>query len=147
MKKLMFILVIFAFIGCATVPVQHFVVLRDVPLNPSFVVLPANYYLDQIEYANQIEAALIRAGVSVKTRPHVKEITTDSEMDADKLETKSGLLTDKTSRAMAKDDAITESVSARLTERYLACEKVDADYLVETYYNNRQVKIIKLKKY
>ena len=45
-------------IGCSTQTQIQFVVLRKVPEFPSFVVIPANNYLNQVAFANAVEAAL-----------------------------------------------------------------------------------------
>lgn len=101
-----------------------FVAQRDVPQKPSFVVFPANNYLYQVEFANEIEHYLIFCGISVQTRPATKEI------EATKQATQVG--------AQPSQAASTQ---ATLTERYLAFEDTDADYVVYTYADSRQVKI------
>ena len=57
--------------GCA--PQTQFVVLRDVPESPSFVVIPANDYLHEVVFANEVENAIISAGVKVVMRPVTKD--------------------------------------------------------------------------
>ena len=55
-------------LGCATKTLE-IVVLRDVPESPSFVVIPANDFLREVEFANSVEDAIISAGVRVVIRP------------------------------------------------------------------------------
>lgn len=123
--KTIIICSVFLFLfGCSTKTV--FVVLRDVPENPSFVVIPASDYLYQIELANMIEAFLISSGVKVVTRPAIKEVQA-------------------TKQASQVDAQSSQPVGAQatLTERYVAFEDTNADFIVETYADNRQVKIIR----
>ena len=71
-------------IGCSTK--TQFVVLRAVPESPSFVVIPANNYLNQVAFANEVEAAIIGAGVKVVSRPATKEITKEVAAEGGMLE-------------------------------------------------------------
>ena len=105
--------------GCAR---TDFVVLRDVPHAPSFVVIPANGYLHEVEFANKIEQAIIGSGVKVVMRPSTKEVTTEETVES------------------AKDS---QASGVRLTERYFAFEEFSADYIVQTYVSSQQVKITK----
>lgn len=120
-KLLCLLLVIFVLtiIGCAR---THFVVLRNVPHSPSFVVIPANAYLHEVEFANKIERAIIDSGVKVVMRPTTREVTTEKTIEEAKDSQASGM---------------------RLTERYFAFEEFSADYIVQTYVSPQQVKITK----
>ena len=120
-KLLCLLLVIFVLTsaGCSQ---THFVVLRSVPQSPSFVVIPANAYLHEVEFANKIEQAIINSGVKVVMRPSTKEVTTEQTIEEAKDSRASGV---------------------RLTERYFAFEEIDADYIVQTYVSSHQVKITK----
>jgi hypothetical protein len=62
------------FTGCVTS--NNFVVLRDVPPNPSFSVISATDYWGQHDFANQVEEALVNLGVAVITPPASKEVLT-----------------------------------------------------------------------
>lgn len=110
--------------GCSTQTV--FVVLRDVPDNPSFVVLPANDYLYQVEFANKIESYLLSSGVKVVTRPATKEVQA----------TKQAAQVDAQSSQAAGSQAT-------FTERYVALEESNADYIVQTYADSKQIKVIR----
>ena len=114
--------------GCA--PQTQFVVLRDVPESPSFVVIPANDYLHEVVFANEVENAIISAGVKVVMRPATKEITTEKTVQRAKGK-------------QADDVKLIQSADAKLIERYAAFEEIDADYIVQTYVTSRQVKISK----
>lgn len=105
-----------------------FVVIRNVPTNPSFVVVPANDYLYQVEFANQVESYIISSGVSVvHFRPSVKEIEVTKQ---------AGQVSAQSTQAAGGQ--------VTLTERYLAAiEETSADYIVFTYADSRQLRIIK----
>ena len=115
--------------GCAK---TQFVVLRDVPESPSFVVIPANNYLHEVEFANEIEDAIISAGVKVVMRPATKEVTMEKT-----VQRAEGKQTDDVKSILAAD--------AKLIERYSAFEDIDADYIVQTYVTSKQVKIAKIE--
>ncbi len=120
----------FAIIGCSTQTQIQFVVLRDVPEFPSFVVIPANNYLNQVAFANAVEAAIISAGVKVVSRPATKEITKEVAVEG-KIQTIEG------------NQAAHKSGEGKLIERYAEFADIEADYIVLTYANFRQIRIIK----
>ena len=105
-------------VGCGK---TNYIVLRDVPQSPSFVVIPANNTIPEVSYANVIESAIIAAGVKVMLRPVSKEI-------------------EKTITTPTNDGGSTNI----LTERYFELDELNADYLVQTYVTPAQVKISKL---
>ena len=118
--------------GC-TPQTPQFVVFRDVPESPSFVVIPANNYLHEVEFANEVENAIIGAGLKVVMRPATKDVTTEKTVQGAE-----GKQTD--------DSALIQSADAKLIERYFGIssfEDIDADYIVQTYVNSRQIKISK----
>ena len=134
MIRLMFILCLIGFITGCVPPVHQFVVYRDVPDSPSFVVIPANDYMHEVLFANEIEEAIIACGVKVVQRPGAKRIRTEKSIGG--LE----------GNQMRDPDASVTSVreaDAKRVESYWEYESIDADYLVETYVNNRNVKILK----
>ena len=124
---LLFLVVILA--GCAPQTPQ-FVVLRDVPESPSFVVIPANDYLHEVVFANKVENAIISAGIKVVMRPATKDVTMEKTVQGAKA-------------SKTDDRALIQSADAKLIERYSAFEDIDADYIVQTYVTSRQVKISK----
>ena len=115
--------------GCAPQTPQ-FVVLRDVPESPSFVVIPANDYLHEVEFANKVENAIISAGIKVVMRPATKDVTMERTVQGAE-----GKRTD--------DRTLIQSADAKLIERYSAFDDIDADYIVRTYVTSKQVKISK----
>jgi hypothetical protein len=117
-------IMVFLLSGCTTQLV--FVVSRDVPQSPSFVVIPANDYLSEVEFANQIESYLLSCAVKVVTRPAIKDVQATKQ--AAQIEAKS-------SQA--------EGTQATLVERYAAFEDTDADYVVRTYADMKQFKIVR----
>ena len=115
--------------GCA--PQTQFVVLRDVPESPSFVVIPANDYLHEVVFANEVENAIISAGVSrLLCVLQLRMITMEKTVQRAKGK-------------QADDVKLIQSADAKLIERYSAFEEIDADYIVQTYVTSRQVKISK----
>lgn len=115
---LCFIIFCLSFVGCGK---TNYIVLRDVPQSPSFVVIPANNTIPEVSYANVIESAIIAADVKVILRPVSKEI-------------------EKTITTPTNDGGSTNI----LTERYFELDELNADYLVQTYVTPAQVKISKL---
>lgn len=124
MKKLsIFLLLILASCGS-----KEYIVLRDVPENPSFTVIPADNYLSEVSFANRIERYLISAGVKVIQRPGMKHIQTEQ------------------SKAERQSSALSaEEAGKVLTETYFMREPTSADYIVLTYRHSLQVRIIKNK--
>lgn len=126
MKKIKLLLIagILLFIfGCGT---TSFVVLRDVPLNPSMVVVPVNPLAYQVKFANEIEEIIIGSGVRVLQRPTTKEITVTKE--AEKVEIQ-----------MLKGGKAEMS----MVERFYAFDEITADYIVITNAYSNQLRIIK----
>ena len=115
---LCFIIFCLSFMGCGK---TNYIVLRDVPQSPSFVVIPVNNTIPEVSYANVIESAIIAAGAKVVLRPASKEI-------------------EKTTTSPTNNGNTTKI----LTERYFALDELNADYLVQTYVTPAQVKISKL---
>ena len=115
-------------IGCTK---TQFVVLRDVPKSPSFVVIPANDYLLQVAFAHRIEEAIISAGVKVVMFSQAtKEVTKE-------IAVKGGI------KAIEGDQAAQKSGAGKLIERYVELENINADYIVYTYVESGQIRIMK----
>lgn len=126
-KRWIFVFLTVSLASCGT---TQYVVLRNVPKSPSFVVIPANNYLNQVRYANEIERALIIAGVKVVARPATKEVMTEKEVHEAEGIQESG------AQAIRAADA-------KVTERYFAFDDITADYIVQTFASPEQVKITK----
>ena len=124
---MMIVLLSVSLTGCGT---TQYVVLRNVPTSPTFVVIPANSYLNQVTFANEIESAIISAGVRVVARPATKEVMTEKEIHGAE-----GIQGAGTQAIRAAD--------AKVTERYFAFDDFNADYIVHTYVNPEQVKFTK----
>ena len=116
-------------IGCSKI---QFVVLRDVPASPSFVVIPANDYLNQVAFANRIEEAIIGAGVKVvmfsrTTKEVTKEVAVGGKI-----------------AAVEGSQVAQKSGEGKLTERYVvSLDEIKADYIVLTYSGSKQIRVIK----
>jgi hypothetical protein len=124
MKTLLASSVLVILFGCA--PKTVYVVLRDVPTKPSFVILPANDYIREVEFANVIETYFLSSGVKVVEHPGRKEVQATKQ--AAQMEAQSG-------QAAAAQGTI--------TEKFWALENTDADYLVRTYADTKQIKIVR----
>lgn len=123
--------------SCSNKVTQNFVVLRDVPESPSFVVIPFNNYQDQIDCATMVESALIASGVKVVNRPrNTKEIEVSKDAGKGAID-KNG--------AVAKEGPIDSRwAGEKRVERYIEIEDVKADYIVYTsgsvnYINGRVI--------
>ena len=123
MKKLcIFLLLILT--SCAS---KEFIILRDVPKNPTFTVIPASYAYSEVTFANRIEKYLISAGVKVIQHPGIKHIQTEQAQGKSK----------------ATSELVSETAGKALIETYRMRESTDADYIVETFHISGQIKISK----
>ena len=120
--------------GCRTTTVKYFVVQRDVPQSPTFVVLPFNDYQPQISCAELAESALIAAGVKVVMPPQKKkEVEIKKGIDGEQAKVGQGI--DRIQPMAVKgDSASLEKTSAFETriERFTEYEKIITDYIVTT---------------
>ena len=122
MKRLIGIILLMLFsVGCSK---TEFVVLREVPSNPSFQVVPTYIEPTEITYANNIERALIGCGVKVLVRPQHKEVTTE--------------------KVFPREESKKEPYETRKIEYTFEYDELKADYLVQTYYYPKQIKITKV---
>ena len=117
--------------GCASQAPQ-FIVYRDVPESPSFVVVPANRRMYEIYFANEIEEAIISCGIKVVKRPSTKRIRTEESIG--------GVEGNRVRDPNASVSSVREA-DAKRVESYLEYHPTGADYMVETYGAERQVKI------
>ena len=116
-------------LGC-TYPQYEFIVLRDVPESPSFVVLPVNDRRGQVEFANQIETMIIGCNVKVVNRPSKKDVTRAVGQGVLGLEAE-------------KNRVVQGDAGYQVIESYPAYHEFDADYVVLTYAESKRVRIIK----
>ena len=127
MKKIILILAPLLLMCCDVQTV--FVVVRNVPQYPTFVVMPANDYLYQHEFANQVENWLLGSGVKVLSRPSnepTKEVRVTKQ--AEGISAQSGRV---------------EGGLASVTERFFVFQETEADYAIFTYADAKQVQIVK----
>ena len=115
--------------GCSNTKYEY-VVLRDVPQSPTFVVIPPNRYMYEIEFANTVEEIIMSLGVRVVDRPATKEITETTEKGVAGAKTEDSKL-------------MTGERSHQRVESYFEYEDLKADYVVHSYSNSKQVRIIK----
>ena len=129
-NNLLAMALLFFVVGLAGCGKTQYVVLRDVPESPSFAVIPADNYLHEVKFANDIENAIISAGLKVVMRPATKDVTTEKIVQGAEGQ-------------QVADVKLIQSAEAKLIERYSAFEDIDADYIVLTYVTLEQVKIAK----
>jgi hypothetical protein len=124
----------FILMGCRTTAiVRNFVVQRDVPVSPQFVVLPFNNYQPQILCAEKAESALIAAGVKVVRPPSTKNVEIRKEAGADrkKLSSESGQMHYLGEKSDASSLEVTRILATKV-ERYEEYGEISADYIVTT---------------
>lgn len=122
-------ILVLTLIGCGF-HTTNFVVYRDVPKNPSFVVIPLNYTEREIAFANQIEHILISCHASVHLRPAIKYVE-DQQANREKEEEKGGSSTESSTGKASK------------TEWYYELDDFTATYTAQSYQRTQQVKISK----
>lgn len=120
---LILILLTVTVFGCSSGP--NFVVSRDVPAQPSFIVVPASTYPDQIEYADRFEGYLLAAGIRVLVTPAVRENLTIKEG----------------SQMHAEDNVLSEARS--VVFEWSDAVKSSATYILSTDSEFSRVKIIR----
>ena len=107
-------------IGCAK---HHYIVYREVPECPHFVVLPVSQSAPEISFAADIEQSIMANGVKVVQRPAIKKHEVVRSRDEDSFFSQKG------------EEDLTESYSAyNIPPDY-------ADYFVLTTYVDKRVKI------
>lgn len=117
--------------GCATpVGPTAFVILRDVPQRPSFVVIPASYSQEETKFSSAVESVLLRAGVSVIEAPTIKSVTTERGVGTSAAE----------DQAMGARGG---AAAAKVTESYLSYDELTADYVLRSNKRLGEIKIIK----
>ncbi|MBX2992129.1 MAG: hypothetical protein KF749_13315 [Bacteroidetes bacterium] len=106
----------------------QFAVSRDVPENPSVVVVPNGYSSDEVELADKVEEMLMSFKIRIVQRPSLRRVT----------ETKGAAKT-------AGGDEGSAVGSKGMTEEYFAYEETGADYLLLTDENTDRAKLVKIK--
>ena len=128
---LVFLFVAIIIGGCNRVTTS-FVSIKDVPESSSFVVLPFNYYKEQIDFANMVESALIASGVQVVHRPGTKEVEVRKDVEMRTIDKKEVVVNE--GKVSAQEDGYidTRRAEAKKIERYIELGDVKADYIVFT---------------
>ncbi len=111
-------------LGCAAP--GYFLVLRDVPAEPAFVVLPFNTGAQETTYADRVEQALLASRVSVRSRPNIKVIGTERELRGSGAE---------------NPGASVMIEGQTLSESYVEWGAVDADFIIRTHAAARRLKV------
>ncbi len=115
--------------GCSHT--NYYIVSRDVPSNPSFVVIPFNFYKQNVDAANIVENALLASRVRVVERPGQKEV--EMRRGAQKAQANSAAEENAINR-IGMDPRGIDSQKAEMEriERYFEYEDIKADYIVHT---------------
>ena len=92
----------------------------------SFVVLPFNDYIDQLEFAAQIESFLLQMGLSVVAPPRGTKIIEERKG--------AGVTQDSGASNLASPSLQREESQALRIERYAVTQETKADYIIETMY-------------
>jgi hypothetical protein len=132
LQKSLFILLVG--LSCSSSSAQNvFVVRRDVPENPSLVVVPVAWTKDQVEHADKVEELVIGLGLKVVERPATKVIT----------ETSGAMGT--TAGSTGIGEAATATGSKTVKEEYIAYAETGAQYLLLTDEDAPRFKLIAIK--
>jgi hypothetical protein len=157
-KTIGVVIVFFVLVGCSRTIPSKYVVMRNVPENPTFAVLPFNNYQDQIMCSDRAVASLIASGVKVVTwrEPSSKNVEIRKGAVAGQAQI------DKDRNGDRVNDSKNVLGEAKLSqtriEKYIEYEDIKADYLVKingnvTYYsgvpyiNSINIQIIKKNNY
>ena len=131
-SKILYFIIGVSLCGCATTTV--YLVKRDVPENPSISVFPANYFTSfiysirpdaEIKYANEIEFAVIEAGVKIVQRPGIKIVKT----------------TKGAAKGRGEEDV--EVAAMTMEEYYAETTGPKPDYIILTYLLENRIRILK----
>ena len=147
------------FIGCVTelTPPSvdtEFVVLKDVPDNPVFVVSPVSIkHTDELAFASAVEGAILSFGIRVIQNPSRRVISEAALIETTKFveDDKDFDIGGETRALIVRDETDVESqtevraVKKQATVQSEIWENPSIDYVVETLVDYRQVKIIERK--
>ena len=126
-------------LACAT-PKSYVILSPETPLRPVFVVVPFNKYSSQIEFANDVEEAIINAGIrAIRYSQAKKEVTTEEAVGKAQASGET-----KKSKEKAEGQLQAETVGAKRTIKTIEYEGLDAEYSVETNKIYNRIRIIKL---
>ena len=109
----------------------------NIDRSKTFVVIPFNSYLTQIQFAGSIEQILIKNGLSVLSMPKGGK-----EIEIRKGATKSGSIQDDSNNTSAQaSTAAQQSAQAERIERYIELNDINATYLVDTMCSYRECQV------
>ena len=135
------VLVVALFSGCAT----RYVVLSDVPPNPSFTVIPGSVSKGNMEFANTVTEALVSCGVRVVERPAMVSGYAESRGSGVGLGVAGGAASGGARAGgvglvagSGKEEVATQAID--VVDLY---EQSSADYLVVAFSTNTWVKIVR----
>jgi len=137
----------FIFINSVVAQDEFFIVRRDVPENPSFVVIPVSWHEDDIEYADTFEETLIKFGLKVVNRPSIRNVTeTKGVVSNIGTETKGVVSNTGTETKGVVSNIGTEQTGSKtMREEYLSYEATGAHYVILTNVNSKRAKIVNIK--
>jgi len=131
-SKILYFIIGVSLCGCIKTTV--YLARRDVPENPSISVFPANYFTSfiystrpdaEIKYANEIEFAVIEAGVKIVQRPGIKIVKT----------------TKGAAKGRGEEDV--EVAAMTMEEYYAETTGPKPDYIILTYLLENRIRILK----
>jgi hypothetical protein len=111
---------------------RGYVVLRDVPMSPSFVVIPAGAEEDHVAFANRVESVLIESGVRVLSTPGLRHVETERAQ---------GLGASGERLGPNESDGRSLDMEARRREEFLTYADTAADYLLVLYDDPVRIKL------
>jgi len=113
-------------LSCSHTTQSIYVVLTDVPEIPSITILPANNTAEERYFSNEVEAYITNLGVKTISQPMYREVDVNKQFEE----------TPKNQRHFLFP-------GFDRWAKYFVLDNTTADYVVFTYMQTRQVKLIK----
>lgn len=135
MKNIFGILTLVLIAGCSGP--QVFVNRNPLKDTPSFTVIPAAYGIEEINFAAKVELGIARTYLKVIERPAFKFMDTDET----RTDSESSSTAVYGGHAHAEGTSISRPV--KITDTVAMYQNTKADYIVNTYWSSRRVRIIK----
>jgi hypothetical protein len=151
MKKLLFgFLCVLILTGCITTGTTPSIVCRDVPISPSFVVIPFNKNQVQVTCAEDAERALMSLGVRVLAPPKPKNI--EQKLEAGGKQT---TLNKGSNAVNSSSVSVAEALASKTRIERYSIGETSADYIITTngiwyyyegqpYIENVSIRIMKI---
>ncbi len=137
MKGLILVVLALLQVGCST----RYVVLRDVPLSPTFTVIPGSVSKENMEFANTVTGVLVSCGVRVVERPAMLSGYAESRSSGSASAlgiTTSGGLVSVGGSGDSKDETTAQSVD--VVDLY---QRTSADYVFVAFASSSYLKIVR----